>query len=459
MDVERARHLADGLRAARLARRRAEAEELRLITQLACGYHLEAESDAHDALYEQDEPVGGDGCPLVSEWLSLELAALLGCTSRQATSLIGRALNLRYRHPRLWTAVQQVELDPHRAAAAAARCESLPPDVADEVGVRWAAAQHRLSWGAAMNLMDRLIIEAAPEIAAERERRTLNGRYVSISRYREGSMQVSAQLDVLDAKYLEAAVSQISGLLVDDGAAAGCDADQVRAKALGVLANPAYALALQQRAAMQPRLVEERAPGRSPIGGDEPEPDPMDGERRPHPADCAGHVCGTITVPLTQLRPATDVVVHIPATAVEGLAGGARVERAGWLTMETLKDLLGDRKVAVRPVIDLPEIPAEDPYRPSARLREAVIQLFPTEAFPYSETESRGLEQDHTRAFRTGPPRQSRIGNLAPLRTRTHRAKTAGHWRYDQPAPGCLIWRSPLGYRYRVTPHGTYPLN
>ena len=122
--MERARHLADGLRAARLARRRAEAEELRLITQLACGYHLETESDAHDALYEQDEP--------------------------------------------------------HRAAAAAARCESLPPDAADEVGVRWAAAQHRLSWGAAMNLMDRLIIEAAPEIAAERERRTLSGRYVRI---------------------------------------------------------------------------------------------------------------------------------------------------------------------------------------------------------------------------------------------------------------------------------------
>ena len=59
MNTASAKHLADQLRSIRMAKRRTEAEELRLVTQLAVGYHLEAETDTHDALYEQDMQVGG----------------------------------------------------------------------------------------------------------------------------------------------------------------------------------------------------------------------------------------------------------------------------------------------------------------------------------------------------------------------------------------------------------------
>ncbi|MHA6524098.1 hypothetical protein [Tessaracoccus sp. G1721] len=457
MNTAEAKHMADQLRSIRMAKRRAEAEELRLITQLAVGYHLEAESDTHEALYEQDLQVGGAGCPLISEWFGLELAGLLGCTSRQAVGLVGRALNLRYRHPTLWTAVQQLQVDPHRAAAAAGRCEGLPAETAETVGTRWLKLQHRLSWTASMNLIDRLIVEVAPHIAAEEERRALEARHVSIYAYRDGSMQVSAQLDVLDAKYLDAAVEQISDILAENPEGARVTKTELRARALGVLAHPAYALALQQRHAQQPALLEGGLPACAPADTTAE----ADAERhRPNPAACAGHVCGAITVPLDELRPRTEVFVHIPAAAVAGLTGAARVERAGSLTTATLGLLLGDKRLAVRPLIDLPEIRAEDQYRPTAKLREAVIQIFPTEAFPYSQTHSRGLEQDHTAAYRaSGPGGQTRVGNLAPLGTRVHRVKTAGHWRGDQPTPGCLIWRSPLGYRYRVTPTGTSPLN
>ena len=47
------------------------------------------------------------------------------------------------------------------------------------------------------------------------------------------------------------------------------------------------------------------------------------------------------------------------------------------------------------------------------------------------------------------------MGNLAPLTRRVHRAKTAGYWVMHQPEPGRIEWRSPLGYRYDVTPFGT----
>lgn len=455
MKTTEAQHLADQLRANRITKRRAEADELRLVSQLAVGYHLDTEDEVHEALYEQDLRVGGEGCPLISEWFGLELAGLLGCTTRQAVSLTGRALNLRYRHPTLWTAVQQLQVDPHRAAAAAGRCESLPREVADALSTRWLKQQHRLSWTASMNLIDKLIIEAAPQLAAEEERRALEARHVSIYAYREGSMQVSAQLDVLDAKYLDAAIEQIAALLPGaDPTAAGVSKAELRARALGALAHPAYALALQQQAAGQPALLDAAAPG--PIADQDP-----DAERhRPHPAGCTGHTCGTITTPLEKLRPVTQVFVHIPAASLAGLNGPARVEGAGSLTQDTLRLLLGDKQVVVRPVIDLPEIPAEDPYRPSHRLREAVIQIFPTDAFPYSQTPSRGLQQDHTVAYRaSGPPGQTWTGNLAPLRTRIHRAKTAGHWLAHLQSPGCALWRSPLGYLYRVTPHGTVALN
>ncbi len=458
MDVDLGRRLADELLAARDAKRRAEAEELRLVTQLAVAYHLDADDeDIHDALYEQELPVGGPGCPLVSEWFALELAGLLACTTRQATTTISRALNLRYRHPTLWTAVQQLQVDVPRAAAAANRCAQLPLDIADGVSARWLQLQHRYSWTGAMQLMDRLAAELAPKLAEKREQEALDARYVSVSRYRQGSMQVSAQLDVLDAKYLDAAIEQLAGLLGEDPNTDGFGKDRLRAKALGALAHPAYALALQQQAAAQPPLPQ---PSGAPAVDGQADDDP-DAERRPHPAGCPGHACGTITVPLAKLRPTTEVFIHLPADSVTGLAGPARIERAGHLTQATLARLLGDKQVnlTVKPIIDLPELPAEDQYRPSTRMREAVCQIFTTEAFPHSTTPARGLEADHTIAYRVaGPPGQTSTGNLAPLRTRIHRAKTAGHWHAEQDSPGRVTWRTPLGYTYLVTPQGTFPL-
>ena len=52
-------------------------------------------------------------------------------------------------------------------------------------------------------------------------------------------------------------------------------------------------------------------------------------------------------------------------------------------------------------------------------------------------------------------PGQTHLGNLGPLSSFTHRVKTHGGWRLEQPAPGTYRWRSPLGYQYAVTAAGT----
>ena len=109
----------------------------------------------------------------------------------------------------------------------------------------------------------------------------------------------------------------------------------------------------------------------------------------------------------------------------------------------------------MQPVIDLPAIPAEDHYAPSAGLKKALLLSMDHEMFPYSKRRANGLDLDHTQPFTPGRRRQTRSGNLAPLTRRVHRAKTARTWRADQPRPSQLHWSSPLGYRYEVTPNGT----
>ncbi len=180
--------------------------------------------------------------------------------------------------------------------------------------------------------------------------------------------------------------------------------------------------------------------------------------RRFDPHECAGHHCGTIQVPVAKLRPTLGIAVHIHADALGELDPAARVEKAGTITTTLLAELLGEGNgynLKVQPVIDLPNLAPADNYVPSAQLRRGMVLAFPNEPFPFSPRDSVGLDLDHTIPYQPGRPGQTRMGNLAPLTRRVHRAKTAGYWVMHQPEPGRIEWRSPLGYRYDVTPFGT----
>lgn len=236
-------------------------------------------------------------------------------------------------------------------------------------------------------------------------------------------------METLDARYLDAAVDRISDILRETEPEV--TKEVLRAKALGVLANPAKALALLQQAA-QPELA-------SP-----------DGESTP--ATCHGPLCGTITTPLHKLRPRLGIAVHLHVDALENLEGAARVERAGHITVETLAEALRGVDVTVRPVIDLNSVPVEDQYVPSTGLREAISLAAPHELFPFSSRAAPGLDLDHTVPYRARGPGQTRVGNLAPLSRLVHRAKTRGSWTVEQPRSMLLVWQSPLGFRYEVHP-------
>ena len=42
--------------------------------------------------------------------------------------------------------------------------------------------------------------------------------------------------------------------------------------------------------------------------------------------------------------------------------------------------------------------------------------------------------------------------NLAPLCRKHHRCKQAEGWQLAQPEPGVLVWQTPSGHTYTITP-------
>lgn len=439
--------------------KQAKADQHRAILKLAQNYSASQEKtiddDVIDHLLESISPRGRHGTLPVSEFLGMELGPLLGCSSHKADVVLFETINLYYRHRPLWDAVQNLNLDAHRASKAAGKFGNLPPHLAERAGQLWTQRQHKLGWQGAMDLCDRIIVELDPEAAAAKEAAQLLAREVRIWEMHEGTINLTARLDALDARYVNATVGRIAGILHARPEYASVAIDILRAKALGIMAHPAVALSLLQTAPQQPLV--DTAPNDN-AHRDEPtstgaiiNPDTGRVTTNPH---CPGHTCGSITVPVEKLQPQVQIYIHLDGEDLTD--GAATIEGVGTVAIASLAELLDGKRVKITPVIDLNTIPAEQNYRASRRLQEAVHLTFPIEAFPFSNRSSRGLDLDHTIAHQAANrDAQTRLGNLGPFSRRPHRAKTAGFWKCSQPEPGRLIWTSPLGFRYAIDRDGT----
>src|SRR5881409_2719751 len=80
--------------------------------------------------YEQIHVYGGDGCPGVAEFAPIEFGAVMGMSSGAAAGLMGEALALRHRLPRIWAAVLAGEAVAWRARKIAHACLSLSLEAA-----------------------------------------------------------------------------------------------------------------------------------------------------------------------------------------------------------------------------------------------------------------------------------------------------------------------------------------
>ncbi len=363
---------------------------------------------------EHEEPVAGPGAPLVAEFCIAEFGAVLGISTVSAKHLIGQALELRHRLPRLWRLVQAGDLPAWRARRIAETTihAGLSREAASYVDAQLAPFAHRTSTSAVDRLVDAAIARFDPTRAALEAARAADGRHVTIDEEQvsfAGTMRVTAELDLADALDFGAAVAQGAEALKALGSEESLDAR--RASAVGEMARSQLALPLVGEVAQQPSRNQASTAAR-------------------------------------------QVVLHVHLTEGDPIA---RLERGNLATLDQIYQWCTQSRtdVTVKPVIDLNEHIVCAGYQPSARLREQVILRDRTCVFPWCTRPARAGDLDHITPWESGGPTST--ANLAALCRRHHRLKTHSAWSYQRTGPATYTWTSPHGHIFVRGPAGTHP--
>ncbi len=414
LDAQAALDAAAGLR------RSADAAEAALL-EVAAHY-----ADLHPALdggcaghvvpgMERLTPLAGDGTPEVAEFAPAELGAALGITTAAACSLVGEALELRHRLPRVWARVRALEVPAWRARLVARQTVALGQEAADYVDRQVAHIAHALTSHRVARVVEAAVLRFDPDRAAQDAARAAEYRGVRVARgHDHGVVHIGIDCDATDAESFDAALDAVAASL---GRLGDHDLYQVRrARAVGVLADPQQALDL------------------------------LSGATRSLPS-----------------QGAIRLHVHVVAPAAPGAHDVARVEGLGAVSLDVVRRWLGRSDVTLAPTVHVGSTFSVDAHEIPDALREAEIAASPYCVFPWCNRESRGCDIDHSTAYvdpdTGGPPGQTTSANLGPLCRRHHRMKTHGRWRLEQPINGVYLWTSPHGRRYRVDPRGTTALD
>src|SRR5687768_1730949 len=203
---------------------------------------------------EHEEPIAGEGAPLVAEFCLAELGTVLGVSTTAAKKLVGHALELRHRLPRLWAQVQAGRVPAWRARLVAEvtihSTPALTVEAAGFVDAQVAAVAGKV--GPAQ--LDRLVAEAikrydlaTPDRSADPEDGYLyvDPRHATIDTrdvHFAGTLHLEADVDLADGLDLDRALAHGAATLKALGSTASLDVR--RAKALGDLARTQTALDL-----------------------------------------------------------------------------------------------------------------------------------------------------------------------------------------------------------------------
>jgi hypothetical protein len=379
--------------------------------------------------------LAGEGTFTVEEFAVSQLATVLGLSETGARAYAGQTLELRDRLPRLWQRVMETQLPAWKARQVAAETIPLNPAATAYVDAHLAPFAAKMSLGRILRCRQAAAIRHDRELAIERARRAAESRGVWVDDDLDGTSRITAVTTTPDAAAFEAAVHTVAGDLATLGSTAP---EQVRrATAVGVLADPQYALDLHTTAdtAARGEVVEERAKRAS-----------------------------RNQSPTIHLHLHLDAVNGVVSDVVpdDGTAGVVRVQGRGPRSLETVQQWLAGLApgavVKVTPVVDLTEHISVDAREVPDRLRSQVEHRDDSCRFPWCGR--RGVfDVDHIDPYVAmddgGPPGQTNTANSARLCRFHHRLKTHGHWRYRRDSVTSVTWTSPLGRVYTVDEHGT----
>ncbi|MCP3420257.1 HNH endonuclease signature motif containing protein [Nocardioides pinisoli] len=428
-----------------------QAEAARQLVLAAHWADLHPPESIHDAAVfsmaaggrEHEEPIAGEGCPLVAEFCVAELGGVLGTSTTAAKRLIGHALELRHRLPRLWAQVHAGRVPAWRARLVAETTIHSTPALTREAAAFVDAQVAAVAGRVGPAQLDRLVAEAItrfdlaeadPTADPEDGWLHVDPRHVTIDTQEvhfAGTMRMEAELDIADALDLDRALVHGAATLKALGSTESLNVR--RAKALGDLARTQTALDLHTQGSAPARTTATQS-------NDD------------------------------QLPAAREVVLHAHFDAnlddlstVFGPTG--RLEEGPRLVLlDQIKAWCADTrtKVTIKPVIDLNADLSTPAYAVPDKLREQVILRDRTCVFPWCTRPARRADIDHViphdpdaAAEGREQPGPTQTDNLACLCRTHHRLKTHSAWRYEMVAPGAFEWTSPHGHRYRRDHTGT----
>lgn len=412
--------------------RRAEADVLAIAYEWAIAHPAEADgSDAAGFHHPFGiEPISGDRTPEVAEFCVAELGAALGTSTEAAKKLIGHALELAHRLPKVWARVQAGEVPAWRARLVAEATIHTDPSLTPEA-MAWIDAQVAPFLGKVGKAQtDRLVEQAIklhglattdPEDPDEHD-----ARFVQIDAPVgpfAGNMRIEAEVSNADGHDLIEALRAGAAALKEAGCWASLDVR--RSMALGELARHQTALDLEA----------DHGPARS---------------------------------------TARRVDLHLHFTAEAQPDGTTGINPIGFMEnhqrlalLDQVRSWVRDTGTTVRilPVIDLNEPITVDRYEPTERLKRQIHLRDRTCVFPWCARPARRCDVDHVEPFdhdargeAREQPGPTTTDNLGSLCRHHHRLKTHGNWKVETPASGVFHWTSPHGQRFRRDRQGTSDL-
>ena len=436
----------DRVHAARDRVHRGETQQLQLAVEWAlhpCRDDCPAGWHDDRGLYLTGSTLAGIGAPLVDELAPASFATALGTTLDDARQLLADALELVYRLPRLWALVLAGLVPVWRARLISRETHDLGVEAVAFADRLICAVPDKIRLVDAAKLVDEARLYCDPDRAVADEDHELAKRGVWVRhRGNPATTDVVMTLDTPDAELFDQTVGQIAADLRSLGDTD--DVDVRRAKAVGIMADPQYALDLMS-------------------GRDDP---------TPSAGPSTGSLAGAMNL-FVHLTPDDLTPDDLTADAGSG-TGAVSIEKLGAATTKLLQVWLSrfaaaGGKITLRPVLDLtdltdPDTTATRPvdqHDPPSAMRELCLLRDAHCVFPGCRRDSRGCDLDHIVAYVPmedgGPPGQTHPLNLAPLCRTHHRIKTFTAWDYKRRDDGTYVWTAPTGHQYDVRPLSRRP--
>ncbi|NYD58769.1 hypothetical protein BKA08_003007 [Nocardioides marinisabuli] len=420
LDADR---LLEVAREAEVEVRRAERRRLRLVLRW-CDLHPALDDSQRlswgeqDRVWDCDAWIGGEGVPAVAEFTAEPLAAVMRMSPAATTSLMGEALELRHRLPRIHARVESLDVALWRARRVAKATQGLSVEAAAHVD----AVLAPLVDSVGPTRIDRAVAEAAalydPETLTDAEEHARVHEWgITLRHHRAGEGRQWAGTSWLAITGDTPTLQRLHDLITDTTAPpADPDANPDSQRDLGVRQIRALAEVLDGLGAPRPRV--------------------------------------RLAIDITTDDLTGDLTGHS--------AQVGRVLGLGPATLATIRDWLAGASVTVLPVLDMARTDAIDAHDPPRWMRDLVTRRDTHCVHPFCDTPATRCDLDHITAYipmdEGGPPGQTHPANLAPLCRHHHRNKTHGHWTYHRTNHGDYLWHDQHGHTYAVTRQGTLEL-